>query len=77
METMLRREVEIVTAQVIDFPVEALQETARMLRAIREWQKPELERCYQYRRHNTRHNVSRFARKTRGGICMLPQHRSP
>ena len=44
MEAMLRREMKIVSAQVIDFPVEALAETARMLQAIREWQKRELER---------------------------------
>lgn len=44
METMLRREAKIAAAQVIEFPVEALAETTRMLRAIREWQKQELER---------------------------------
>lgn len=44
METMLQREMKIVAAQIIDFPVKDLQETARMLRAIREWQKQELNR---------------------------------
>ncbi len=44
MSNMLQREMKIVAAQVIDFPVEELTETARILRAIRAWQKQELER---------------------------------
>ena len=44
MQNMLQREMKVVTAQVIDFPIEDLTETTRMLRAIRAWQKGELER---------------------------------
>ena len=44
IESILRHEMKIVAAQVIDFPVEDMVETARMLRAIRAWQKQELER---------------------------------
>ena len=44
MQNVLQREMKIVAAQVIDFPIEELTETARMLRVIRAWQKEELER---------------------------------
>ncbi len=44
MTRMRKREAEIVREMVIPFPPEKLQATAETLRAIREWQKGEMER---------------------------------
>jgi DNA-binding MarR family transcriptional regulator len=43
----LQREVQIVREMVIPFPPDKLEETAAMLRAIREWQLAELQRLMQ------------------------------
>jgi DNA-binding MarR family transcriptional regulator len=45
----LQREVQIVREMVIPFPPDKLEETAAMLRAIREWQLTELQRLMQTR----------------------------
>ncbi len=47
MAAQLQREIQIVREMVIPFPPDKLQETATMLRAIREWQLVELHRLMQ------------------------------